>query len=43
LKDKRFVPCIVIIGGPKGTVPELLFEKRDLIPEIQGLITGYAV
>jgi len=27
-----------IIGGPPGTVPELLFEKEGLIPAIQRLL-----
>ncbi|MDD5511242.1 MAG: hypothetical protein PHI12_10585, partial [Dehalococcoidales bacterium] len=26
---------IVPIGGPFGTVPELLFEKKQLIPALQ--------
>jgi hypothetical protein len=26
------------VGGPLGTVPELLFEKKGLIPEIQHLL-----
>ncbi len=42
---------IVPFGGPKGTVPEPLFEKKDLIPDIQQLSiscqlcyrNGYAV
>jgi hypothetical protein len=25
-------------GGPWGTVPELLFEKKGLIPEIQNIL-----
>ena len=25
-------------GGPWGTVPELLFEKKGLIPELQQLL-----
>jgi hypothetical protein len=27
-----------LFGGPQGTVTELLFEKRELIPRIQALI-----
>jgi hypothetical protein len=27
-------------GGPFGTVPELLFEKKQLIPALQQLITA---
>jgi hypothetical protein len=27
-------------GGPWGTVPELLFRRRELIIEIQLLLTG---
>jgi len=26
-------------GGPFGTVPELLFEKKQLIPDLQQLLT----
>jgi hypothetical protein len=26
------------VGGPFGTVPELLFEKKKLIPELQRLL-----
>jgi hypothetical protein len=28
-------------GGLWGTVPELLFEKKGLIPAIQQLLVGY--
>jgi len=28
------------IGGPFGTVPELLFEKKQLIPALQQLIVS---
>ena len=28
-------------GGPYGTVPELLFEKKELIPIIQQLLIKY--
>jgi hypothetical protein len=27
-------------GGPFGTVPELLFEKKQLIPALQQLIVS---
>jgi hypothetical protein len=27
-----------VIGGPFGTVPELLFEKKKFIPELQRLL-----
>ena len=30
----------VKVGGPFGTVPELLFEKKVLIPELQQLLTS---
>jgi hypothetical protein len=30
----------VTSGGLYGTVPELLFEKRELIPEVQQLLTS---
>jgi hypothetical protein len=29
-----------IIGGPFVTVPELLFEKKGLVPAIQQLLVG---
>jgi len=32
------VPGIVPFGGPQGTVTEPFFEKKDLIPEIQGIL-----
>jgi len=28
-------------GGPWGTVPELLFEKKRLIPALQRLLISY--
>jgi len=28
-------------GGPFGTVPELLFEKNQLIPALQQLLISY--
>ena len=28
-------------GGPWGTVPELFFEKKQLIPALQQLILSY--
>jgi len=30
----------VPVGGPFGTVPELLFEKKGLIPAIQQLMVS---
>jgi hypothetical protein len=38
----RAVLGIVPFGGPFGTVPELLFEKKGLIPDLQRLIVSYA-
>jgi hypothetical protein len=32
---------IVRYSGLWGTVPELLFEKKGLIPELQKLLVGY--
>ncbi len=29
-------------GGPWGTVPELLFEKKELIPALQQLLISYS-
>jgi hypothetical protein len=40
LGEERGVLGIVPIGGPFGTVPELLFEKKGLIPAIQQLIVS---
>jgi len=34
---------IVTYGGPYGTVPELLFEKKELIPMLQQLLTSYHI
>ena len=31
---------IVPFGGPYGTVPELLFEKKQLIPALQQLLVS---
>ena len=31
----------VASGGPWATVPELLFEKKGLIPALQQLLTSY--
>jgi len=28
-------------GGPWGTVPELLFEKKELIPMLQQFLISY--
>jgi hypothetical protein len=32
---------IDIFGGPCGTVPELLFEKKQFIPALQQLLVCY--
>jgi hypothetical protein len=40
LGEERGVPDIVPFGGPFGTVPELLFEKKGLIPSIQQLFVS---
>ena len=32
----------VTSGGPWGTVPELLFEKKELIPALQELLTSHS-
>lgn len=37
----RGVLGIVPIGGPWGTVPKLLFEKKHLIPDLRQLILSY--
>ena len=34
--------CWLLIGSLLGAVPELLFEKRELIPALQQLITSCA-
>ena len=30
-----FIKVRIPLGGPFGTVPEFLFEKKQLIPELQ--------
>jgi hypothetical protein len=40
LEDQR-VLGIVPFGGPLGTVPELLFEKKGLIPALQQLLVSH--
>jgi len=35
---RSFVVILLPNGGPWGTVPELLFEKKGLIPALQQLI-----
>jgi hypothetical protein len=30
-------------GGPWGTVPELLFEKKALIPSLQQLLVSHSL
>jgi len=37
-EDKIAVPPIVQSGGPVWTVPELLFEKKQLVPALQQLL-----
>ncbi|MFC2060569.1 hypothetical protein ACFLTZ_05740, partial [Chloroflexota bacterium] len=37
-KDKIAVLPIDTFGGPFGTIPELLFEKKQLIPILQQLL-----
>jgi hypothetical protein len=32
--------CFSFIGGALGTVPELLFESKKLIPRLQQLLAG---
>jgi len=41
-EEKLPVLSIVHYGGPWGTVPELLFEKKGLIPAVQQLIITHA-
>jgi hypothetical protein len=36
--ERRGVLGIVPTGGPWGTVPELLFEKKQLIPALQEML-----
>ena len=36
------VPPIVHYGGPFGTVPELLFEKKEFIPSLQHMLISYS-
>ena len=38
--EYRVVLGIVPFGGPFGTVPELLFEKKGLIPHLQQMLIG---
>jgi len=40
-KQQIGVLPIVTLGGEGGTVPELLFEKKGLIPALQQLLTSY--
>ena len=39
-EEKLPVLSIVHDGGPFGTVPELLFEKKQLIPALQQLLVS---
>jgi hypothetical protein len=36
-----FIEVRVPLGGPWATVPELLFEKKQLIPALQQLLISY--
>jgi len=40
-KQSVGVPPIVTLSGLWGTVPELQFEKKGLIPALQQLLTSY--
>ena len=40
-KENLGVLSTVHYGGPHWTVPELSFEKKQLIPEIQQLVVSY--
>jgi hypothetical protein len=40
LEGDRRVLGIVTFGGPFGTVPELLFEKKGLITALQQMLIG---
>jgi len=41
LQKKVGVLSIVVYGGPYLTVPELFFEKKQLIPALQQLLVSY--
>jgi hypothetical protein len=34
---------IIPLGGPWGTVPELLFEKKQLIPDLQQMLISQSL
>jgi hypothetical protein len=36
--EQRISPSIGHDGGPFGTVPELLFKKKQLMPALQQLL-----
>ncbi|MGA8849765.1 MAG: hypothetical protein WB564_08110 [Dehalococcoidia bacterium] len=42
-RKNRKLTCgnLITYGGPLGTVPELLFERKGLIPALQRLLVGY--
>ena len=40
--DHHLEGNIITHGGPWGTVPELLFEKKQLIPSIQQLLVCHS-
>jgi len=41
LEEKVRILSTIHYGGPFGTVPELLFEKKVLIPAVQELLVYY--
>jgi hypothetical protein len=41
-EEKAGVLSTVQYGGPWLTVPELLFEKKELIPALQQLFVSYS-
>jgi len=41
VKDFKFPGVRVRFGGPFGTVPELFFEKKQLISALQQLLVSY--
>jgi hypothetical protein len=38
VQRQTFALFLQALGGPLGTVPELLFEKKQLIPDLQRLL-----
>ena len=43
--ELSLVECgnIITYGGPWATVPELMFEKKVLIPEVQQLLVAESI